>query len=239
MPHLKVWNNIDWKLIDENKEKEIYHAMRINWDDIIIEPINEHKKTFKIKFISKKKDHEGNVFKDSISITATPDVKQKDMKKLLAQYDEALKDFAEVLKKRQMEEQRILKEAELLNTFTVNGFGIYNIDKMEQTNMLAKINATFDFQNKLDKDINQVKLIMICNNENTVLTFYPPEWSSLPIFKGDVELVAILPNGEFSYISSERFQKQLFEDEIDPSFENKRLFNSLILNQEELRNIMS
>lgn len=239
MPHLKVWENVDWKLVEGKKEKEVYHAMRINWDKITIEPINEKKKLFKLTFVSTKEDHKWNSFKDSISITATPEVKKKDMKKLLAQYDLALKDYAEVLEKREKEEARILQERALLNSFSASGFGIYNIDKIEQTKILAKINASFDFQKNIDRNINNVQLIMICNKQNTVLTYYPTEWESLPVLDDEIELVALLPNGQYAYVSSKEFNTQIRMKDIHPSFENKRFFHSTSISKDELRRRMS
>ena len=79
------------------------------------------------------------------------------MKKLLAQYEEDLDSFAEVLKNREIEEDRLLEESAMLNSFSSNGFGIYNIDKLEETKILAKIDATFDFEDDLNAKINRVK----------------------------------------------------------------------------------
>ena len=80
------------------------------------------------------------------SFRAEANVKKKDMKKLLAQYEEDLNSFAEVLKNREIEEDRLLEESAILNSFSSNGFGIFNIDKLENTKILAKVDASFDFE---------------------------------------------------------------------------------------------
>jgi hypothetical protein len=213
-------------------------AMRVNWDKINIELINNQKKQFRITFASNKNDHKGNIFRDSITIEATPDINRKDMVRLMAQYETALQDFTIVLQKREKEEERIMQESAMLNSFTANGFGIYNIDKLKQTQILAKINASFDFQKDVDSTINRMKLIMICKNQNTVLTYYPSEWKSLPVIDDEVELVASLPDGSFAYVSNSSLLKQLNKNDISPYFENKREFSTKKLRYEDLRTLM-
>lgn len=239
MPHLAVWNNVDWQLLGTQNAHKLNRALRINWDKIEIKTISERKRTFEISFISQKMDHQGKIYRDSITISATPDIEKKDMKKLLAAYNSALKDFEIVLKKRQEEEDRLLNETALLNSFRANGFGIYNIDKIEQTKILAKMNATFDFQSDINEKINNIKLIMICKNQNTVLTYYPSEWVTLPVLDDEIELVALLPNGEFAYVSGKEFNKQIRMNDIHPSFENKRFFHSTSISKDELRKKMT
>ncbi|MDA9161919.1 hypothetical protein N9O13_05980 [Crocinitomicaceae bacterium] len=238
MPHLKVWNGVDWRLSGGQDYKKLYRAMRINWDKIDIKLINKRNKFYRISFSAKKKDHKGNIFSESISVSATPNVNKKDMKKLLAQYEEDLDSFAEVLKNREIEEDRLLEESAMLNSFSSNGFGIYNIDKLEETKILAKIDATFDFEDDLNAKINKVKLIMICSNQSTVLTYNAFDWDELPLIDDEVELVAALPNGTFAYVSSEIFKAKVQVKNISPYFENKRHFNTTKLSSEKLKALM-
>ena len=238
MPHLKVWNGVDWKLIPEQDKKSLYQAMRINWDKIDIKQTDKRKKLYRITFTSKKKDHKGNIFTESISVLAAPNVKKKDMKILMAQYDEELELFAEVLKNREIEEDRLLEESAMLNSFSSSGFGIYNIDKLENTKILAKVDASFDFEDDLNAKINKVKLLMICKNQNTVLTYNAFDWDELPILDDDIELVASLPNGTFAYVSSQVFKAKVKLKDISPYFENKRHFITSKLSPEKLKAIM-
>ena len=238
MPHLKVWNGVDWLLSPGQDDKKLYRAMRINWDKIDIKLINKRNKLYRISFSAKNKDHKGNIFSESISVLATPNVKKKDMKKILAQYEEDLNSFAEVLKNREIEEDRLLEESAMLNSFSSNGFGIFNIDKLEETKILAKIDATFDFEDDLNAKINKVKLMMICANKNTVLTYNAFDWDELPILDDDVELVAALPNGSFAYVSGDSFRATVHKTKLGPYFENKRHFRSSKMSPEKLKALM-
>ena len=237
MPHLKVWNGVDWKLISNNDNASLMRAMRINWDKIEIKE-NKRRKNYRITFSSKKKDHKGNIFEESIAITATPNVKKKDMKKLMAQYQDELDLFAEVLKNREIEEERLLEESAMLNSFTSNGFGIFNIDKLENTNVLAKVDASFDFEDDINAKMNKVKIMMICENQNTVLTYNAFDWDELPILDDDVELVAVLPNGTFAYVSSDSFRATVRKAELSLYFENKRYFRTDKMSSDQIKNLM-
>ena len=237
MPHLKVWNGVDWKLISNNDNASLMRAMRINWDKIEIKE-NKRRKNYRITFSSKKKDHKGNIFEESIAITATPNVKKKDMKKLMAQYQDELDLFAEVLKNREIEEERLLEESAMLNSFTSNGFGIFNIDKLENTNVLAKVDASFDFEDDINAKMNKVKIMMICENQNTVLTYNAFDWDELPVLDDDVELVAVLPNGTFAYVSSDSFKATVRKAELSLYFENKRYFRTDKMSSDQIKNLM-
>ncbi len=237
MPHLKVWNGVDWKLISNNDNASLMRALRINWDKIEIKE-NKRRNNYRITFSSKKKDHKGNIFEESIAITATPNVKKKDMKKLMAQYQDELDLFAEVLKNREIEEERLLEESAMLNSFTSNGFGIFNIDKLENTNVLAKVDASFDFEDDINAKMNKVKIMMICENQNTVLTYNAFDWDELPVLDDDVELVAVLPNGTFAYVSSDSFKATVRKAELSLYFENKRYFRTDKMSSDQIKNLM-
>ena len=237
MPHLNVWSGVDWKLISNNDNASLMRAMRINWDKIEIKE-NKRRKNYRITFSSKKKDHKGNIYEESIAITATPNVKKKDMKKLMAQYQDELDLFAEVLKNREIEEERLLEESAMLNSFTSNGFGIFNIDKLENTNVLAKVDASFDFEDDINAKMNKVKIMMICENQNTVLTYNAFDWDELPVLDDDIELVAVLPNGTFAYVSSDSFKATVRKAELSLYFENKRYFSTAKMSSDQLKNLM-
>ena len=237
MPHLKVWNGVDWTLIPGQNNSKLYRAMRINWDKIEIKQINKRKKRYRISFSSKKKDHKGNIFSESISVIATPNVNKKDMKRLLVQYEEDLTAFAEVLKNRELEEERLLQESAMLNSFTSNGFGVYNIDKLEDTRVLAKLNASFDFEDDMNAKINKIKIVMICENQNTVLTYNAFDWDELPVLDTEVELIAALPDGSFAYISSDVYESTLDIKNVSPYFENNRHFKTQKVSAEKIKTL--
>ncbi len=239
MPHLDVWNGVDWKLILKDGQKPPYRAFRINWDKIDIQLIKPKKKLYSITFSTKKMDHKGKIFSESITVLATPNVKKKEFKRLMAQYEEELDKFADVLKNRELEEERLLQESALLNSFSSNGFGVYNIDKLEDTRVLAKMNATFDFEDDLNAKVNKVKLMMICSKQNTVLTYNAFDWDELPLIDDDVELVASLPNGTFAYVSDKEFNKKVKVKKMSRYFENEIYFETRKLRESELKNLMS
>jgi hypothetical protein len=126
----------------------------------------------------------------------------------------------------------------MLNSFTSNGFGIFNIDKLENTNVLAKVDASFDFEDDINAKMNKVKIMMICENQNTVLTYNAFDWDELPVLDDDVELVAVLPNGTFAYVSSDSFKATVRKAELSLYFENKRYFRTDKMSSDQIKNLM-
>jgi len=235
MPHLKVWNGVDWTLAPGQNDHPLYRALRINWDKIEIKQINKRKNKYRISFSSKKQDRKGNVFSENISVIASPNVKKKDMNRLLSQYAKDLNTFAEILKNRAQEEERILQESAMLNSFTSNGFGVFNVDKLEDTQILAKISAHFDFEDDVNTKISKVKILMVCENQNTVLTYNAFDWDELPVLDTQVELIAALPDGSFAYVSSDTYKSTLNMDKISPYFENQRYFKTKKVSPSKLK----
>ena len=66
------------------------------------------------------------------------------------------------------EEDRLRLEAGLLSKFKINSFGVYNIDKLKNAEILASVNLSFDFENELNPKINRVMLYVIDEKERTV-----------------------------------------------------------------------
>ncbi len=238
MPHLNVWNGVDWALAPGQDNKSLYRALRINWDKIEIEQINKRKNKYRISFSSKKHDHKGNIFEDNISVVATPNVNKKNMKKLLAQYEKDLDTFAQIIENRALEEERILQESAMLNSFKSNGFGVFNIDKLEDTQILAKIDASFDFEKDFNAKINEVKIIMVCERQNTVLTYNAFDWDELPVMDAEVELIAAMPDGSFAYVPSDVYASTLNMSKISPYFENKRFFETIKVAPSKLKSLL-
>jgi hypothetical protein len=59
------------------------------------------------------------------------------------------------------EEERLKAEASLLNKFSANGFGIYNIDKLTNAEQLVKLDVHFDFEKELLLSKNPIQLMVV------------------------------------------------------------------------------
>ena len=103
---------------------------------------------------------------------------------------------------------------------------------------MAKINANFDFEDELNAKINKVKILMVCENQNTVLTYNAFEWDELPVLDAEVELIASLPDGSFAYVSSEMYESVLDVGNISPYFENKRYFKTKKVSPQKLKALL-
>ena len=78
---------------------------------------------------------------------------------------------------------------------------------------------------------------MICENQNTVLTYNAFDWDELPVLDTEVELIAALPDGSFAYISSDVYESTLDIKNVSPHFENKRHFKTQKVSAEKIKTL--
>lgn len=107
------------------------------------------------------------------------------------------------------EEKRQAQEAEILRTFQVKKFGIYNTDRLyKMGGELLTFQASFDFQKEL-KVFNDIKVYLITGSRNTAVITYPEyEWQNFKFNpKENNQIIAVLPEQKIAVLSKEDFKK--------------------------------
>ena len=124
----------------------------------------------------------------------------------------------------------------LLNKFSANGFGIYNIDKLTNAEQLVKLDVHFDFENELLLSKNPIQLMVVSPDRNTVLNFLPPSWNNIPYLGPNTQLFASLPNGTYAVVDSKSFSSQVPQGNLSSSFQNRVTFKTKRLKKDEINN---
>jgi hypothetical protein len=209
MPHLNIWKNVKWKFRKSNDELAPQEALRIGWDKIKIEPLKDGENTFKLDFSMSKADYSGKIKTITYSMIASPELTGRELAKATKKFEKAMENYAIEFAKIDEEENRLLLESGILNSFKLNDFGIFNIDCIKTTSILAKVNLKFDFEKELNPKINKVMLYLILDEERSVFKFNAFDWDKIPLTDSKCALVAVLPNGKVAYVSQEDFQKTI------------------------------
>ena len=234
-PHLKSFKDVDWVMIRENNEPIPYDQLRKGWDKIKVRKKDNEKNIFEISF-SKKYwlSDPRREKKERFKLTAVPALKGKQLAKAIKSYDKNLKKYEKLLAKKEQEEARLELESDLVNTFSIQSMGIWNCDKLVNTEIFAKGTYEFDFENEFLPMVNKVKLYVVLNDQNGVLTFNNSDWGDVPFFpEENVELFAILPDLKVAYISSQEYQNKVNKETVSKFFTNKIKFNSVNIPREK------
>lgn len=207
MPHLKAWKGVKWELLDCTGDLTADQAMRVDWDRIKI--TKEKKRNYIIEVGTDLVRQNGDLVSYSTSLEARPLLKGQALKEAIAQFEDDEKKYAVTLAKIGEETKRVKQQAAMLNRFTVDGFGIYNCDRIDETLIFATISIEFDFEDEINPLINEVMLFMLLEDENGVLSYKSHEWNKLPYLSSRVTLVAVLPDGNVAVVSADEFQSLL------------------------------
>jgi len=110
--------------------------------------------------------------------------------------DAILKEQEKVQKLIADEKQRLAKQADMVNAFRINQMGIWNIDKLMTLGSSVTASVSFDFSDKLDKDIQKVMVYMLFEDDNSVISMFLRDMKEVKLPRDRrVRFVAMLPGG--------------------------------------------
>ena len=238
MPHLKIWKDIRWTVNEADEKMPVEQAIRLNWDKISISKSQNEANIFQLDFASMQTDYSGKQVQLSYSILATPQLTGNELAKATVKYEEDLAAYNLAFGEIVREEERLKLESGVLSKFEINEFGIYNIDKLKDTEILAQVEMQFDFEKELIPEINKVMLYVIMEKERTVLNFNAFDWDKIPLLNAECALVAVLPSGKVAYVSKENFKAVLEANPLSSIRENKLFFKTEKLDYDEVEDLI-
>lgn len=120
-PELKPFKNLRWAASDEQELKKKEWIFTQVWTKIELEQIAGDEMSYQFKLKNKRRD---------ATLMATPILEPGDYEKALASFNAKMKNHKSLEKQRKDELKRRVAEANVLRTFEVAGFGIYNCDRI-------------------------------------------------------------------------------------------------------------
>lgn len=165
-PELKYFNGIVWQfagLHANNNPEKMPWVFTEKWSNVSLKKIPDSKNLFALSLTSRK---------NNFSTVVAPVLKEKDYQKAMTSFEDKMLQYDEQVKKREAIEATASREADLLRTFVVNNFGIYNCDRIYQQADVMQITAKF----KLDKEVpeaelNTLKVFQLTGKNRTVISY--------------------------------------------------------------------
>ncbi len=233
MPHLKSWEGVKWRLLSCDATLEPTQALRINWDMIEIAQIPEKQGVFNLNFFKESLTYSGDIVTTKFSMVATPNLKEADLNATLTKFDKDVVVYNDLMMKVQDEEGRKNTEVSMVSKFSISSFGIYNIDKLKNLNNTPHIAMSFDFEEQLIPELNNVILYMVMKDERSVFSFNAFDWDNIPYTGGECYLFAVLPGKEVAYVSFDAIKSKIGSQKLSTYVTNKYHFKTRRLSSDD------
>jgi hypothetical protein len=197
VPHLKAFQNQNWKILDGTNPEIVEKCMRFSWDDVVVTPIKNKKNIYNLAFTRSIMVQGSGYDTISLNVQATPSyTSDTSFTKQLDEYNKAIVRLND-------EKIRLQAEADMVSSFQIRQLGIWNIDKIMNNEDLVKYSLKFDFEKQIDPLVNHVKLFVLYEEDNSVVYYLPQDWDKVRLSKTKrTSLVAVLPNNKVAFVDS-------------------------------------
>ncbi len=235
-PHLKPYKGVEWKLIPSKGEPVPYWAFRLNWDKIKVEEVKGKKKLFDLTFKYSQKNYRGKTIKQSVTVRARPLLTGKELKLAKAAYKKEFENYQLMAAKLELEEERLEQESSVLNRFSINNMGVFNIDCVKDLDVYATVELEFDFQANVSAEFNKVIVMMVMEEINTVVKYNAFDWDVVSVIDTHTELIMVLPDGIIARVSADEFKKKINTTTTSKHFTNSIYFETEKMTMKEYLN---
>ncbi len=194
-PELKEMNGVMWQYAGGDDSKDpaknawIY---KTDWDHADVEQF-EDSNLFKLTLKNSKKE---------FVTTVCPSQSDEEFKNAMAAYSSKLKQYEENKLTYEDMKQMAEKQADFMRSMSVEGFGIYNYDRMMKDDEFLPVVANFDFGTMIP-GMNKFTTVYMIYDDRDVMRYPVSDWSKIRIDpNGKTQMVAILPNNQIATIGS-------------------------------------
>lgn len=194
---LKELYGLRWRIPSEYVDAKLKNAMRVHWNKVSVERVNKRKQSYKLVF-----ERDMYITDSDSSITKTFSVPAKPIlfedgdvggRKSRKNNRNQIAEFEATVERLKQEEVRLSKQAELVNQFKINRFGVWNIDKATNEKDYMNISVGFDFEEMKGVDADGVIVYGVYKEINTVIPYKKSEWKQIrfPV-NSSMRLIAVI-----------------------------------------------
>lgn len=207
-PYLKPFKNLQWKVAAKDVDDALMDAMRVNWDDVKVIPPRGLNRKYTLVFTEKTRSYEDTGYLRTYSMKAVPissgkRVSQGQMLSLIDEKDKILALMEE-------EKKRIERQADLVNSFKIDRMGVWNIDKVMNSEDMIWAEVGFDFEKELDPDIHKITIYLMFLDDNSVIQYLPKDWKRVGFKKNSrMKIRAVLPGARVVEVDNEQIKKNI------------------------------
>lgn len=235
-PELKEISSVMWKYTGNSSKENPDNNRWIydeTWTRLDLVPYNSEMGQYKLSL-----SNNNNSFVTTVSAV----LMGEDYEKALGAFQNNMSSYRQKYKERVEAEQRANFQADILRSYSINSFGIFNWDRyMKQPGVLA-VKANFDFDQTISSSAD-IMVYLITDDNKSLVKFPRSDWSKFSFIPdSDNLLVAILPGNKVAVFTPDDFETINTNDLANqdfPSYTFKmRTIDKKIENPEDFMNIM-
>jgi hypothetical protein len=207
-PYLKPYTGIQWKVASKDVNEELLDAMRMDWDEVKVIPPSGLNKKYKLVFKGKTTSYSDTGVLRTHTVKAIPirfgkKISNNAMLDLIGENESILAQMED-------EKKRIEKESDMVNAFKIDKMGIWNVDKIMKSDDIIWANIGFDFEDKIDLNINKITIYLMFINENSVIQYLPKDWNKVGFKKSSaIKIRAVLPGDKVVEVGGDQISAKL------------------------------
>lgn len=197
-PELRAYHGVVWQYDGQGKNnpKTNQWVFQENWTTIDVKPTQPELGKYKLTLKNGQKSFTTNV---------TPALKGMDYDKAIAIFKEKNEKYVALKEARKEEESRLDNEADLVRSFKVSNFGIFNWDIWKSPKRKRCI-ASFDFGQDTDANMNKISVFLVTGTQRSVVRYYPNDFDKFSFDPSQNNmLIAVLPGNKIAYFRADDF----------------------------------
>lgn len=209
-PDLAFFKNTRWRLVpDENESiSENAWAFRVIWDAMKITPFDQGRNLYKLEMKQRQQTYGGKAVQRNFEVVVAPVLEGADLDASLAKFTLAMQQYDSAAIYVLQEKERLEKEADMLNTFEIERFGLHNIDQEIKNGVMLAIHADFDFLDHINPYFTKVRVYFLNYTLNTVQSYGVQEWGQVYIQpNSNTTVLATLPGNKVAILKGDEFAK--------------------------------
>lgn len=224
-PYLKAYEKMKWRLDDSESLERLQSDTRIHWEKVRVELINKKRNLFRLTFIQFDRDNAQANKGMQRTLLASPLTSRGDMKKRMEAYERGLAVLEQMKRERLEQLARSKNEADLLQYFSADRMGIWNIDKLMKMEECIPVIVHFDFEKKLTDENKYPGVIALYDSENSVMQYNRAEGEKqIYLQKGKaIRLLVMLENQQIALVENADIQQALQEGTNEITFRTKQM----------------
>lgn len=196
-PELKPFKKIRWEPKDRAYMRSNEWAFTEVWTSIKLEEVNAENMEYRFNLKNRKR---------KFSVDVKPILEGADYEKAMTKFRKKKDRYDKMLAQRKTERDRLIVQADLMRTFPVTGFGIYNCDRFLSMRDAVTLNATVKFPEGFYMDPTRTVVYQIAGDNRAVVSHSGtvlPGFSYSP--REDNFLVAVLPGAKLALFDAQEF----------------------------------
>ncbi len=198
-PELRAYEGVIWQYAGKqeatNPEKNTW-IFSEDWADISLEKASNGQYSIVLKSNEK-----------SFKTEVQPVLEGKNLQKAMYEFEQRQSEYTKIKAERKQEETRLAAEADLLRSFKVEQFGIYNWDVWKDPARMI-LSAKFDFGKDFNADVNNITVFLVTADNRSVVRYRAGDFDKFSFDPtANNELMAVLPGNKIGVFSVEDFKK--------------------------------